>query len=90
MKPVTDDTGKYYGKYYADTGDAYFMFKNFKYNSIGNNSYRVTANFYYKLESKSGSIGKVTFRVKKNSDSKYGFILKKMNVKRTSDVNPWG
>ena len=90
MKPVTDDTGKYYGKYYADTGDAYFMFKNFKYNSIGNNSYRVTANFNYKLESKSGSIGKVTFRVKKNSDSKYGFILKKMNVKRTSDVNPWG
>ena len=28
--------------------------------------------------------------IKVNSDSKYGFILKKMNVKRTSDVNPWG
>lgn len=94
MEKVTDDTGKYYGIYYADTGNAIFMYKNYQYRNDGSGKYNVTADFFFELDDdgykNSGKLGTAVFTIQKNSKSKYGYVLRKMTIKKTSNTYPWG
>ena len=73
----------------GDWGENYPELKFKSYKKVSKNTYKVTAKMYYIVQypsRKEKLMGDVTFNLKKNSKSKYGYVVQSLKIHKTNKV----